>query len=445
MRQRFGFSFGNKWRCFSDHNIKPLLSTTNSYKNKLRILGIESTFDETGLALVDAGINEVGLWHANSFTEFQSSQWKQLSTFGGINPKFAADEHCRQLPLLLHKLADKTLKQKQQDDIKTNNKSMQMEDHVNIIRRLKLDAIAVASGPGHALCLKHGVEFAVQLAREAQLPLLKVNHCEAHATVASMVYPPLAKTPFINILCTGGHTEIWAVHGVGKYVIIGRTEDDSIGEALDKTARLLQLERNPRESFGAALERHARDGDPTYHTFTIPMLRVRNASFSFSGLKSSVARLWYSTPLLERQTLSWKCNIAASFEKACLSHLELRLGRALLWARDNKFDSRIVVFSGGVSRNLKFRAGLSRVARQFNFKLAVLPTRLCTDNATMIAWLGLLRFVNGQRDAYEHSWQTSWPVGRLLEDSKFAKISNRVVRKFRRKDNAATISSSLMS
>lgn len=280
-----------------------------------RILGIESSCDDSGVAIVDSDRKI----HCNRL----ASQFQVHSPYGGVVPNLAAREHEQNLPILL------------EDSMREGNLSM-----------AGITAIAVTTGPGLTPCLRAGCEFAFQLAKKYNKEVFGVNHLVAHILV-SRLFEPRLSFPFLVLLVSGGHCLLAIAHGVNDYQELGCTLDDSLGEAYDKTARLLKITR-PDMSGGATLEQIAACGNPERFSFPVPMHHIASCDFSFAGLKSAVKRTaikvshsrcflsffrqtWVSFQEAARDILTESviADIAASFQRAAVEHLKERTARAL--------------------------------------------------------------------------------------------------------------------
>ncbi|PUZ57095.1 hypothetical protein GQ55_5G400300 [Panicum hallii var. hallii] len=276
-------------------------------RRDLLMLGIETSCDDTAAAVV-RGDGEI-------LSQVVSSQADLLARYGGVAPKMAEEAHA----LVIDQVVQKAL-----DDAKLSGSD--------------LSAVAVTVGPGLSLCLRVGVHKARQVAKSFGLPIVGVHHMEAHALVSRLVNKDL-DFPFLALLISGGHNLLVLAHSLGQYVQLGTTIDDAIGEAYDKTARWLGLDM--RKGGGPALEELALDGDPDAVKFRVPMRQHKDCNFSYAGLKTQVRLAIESMnlstddiPILsaseeDRQS---RANIAASFQRVAVLHLEERCQRAVEWA-----------------------------------------------------------------------------------------------------------------
>ena len=310
------------------------------------VLGIETSCDETAAAIVDAsGIR----------AEIVASQIEDHAPFGGVVPEIAARAHLERLDGLVAHVMEKAA-----------------------LRFADMAGIAVTSGPGLAGGLIVGTMTARAIAAVHALPLVTVNHLEGHALTARL--PGLVgggtAFPYLLLLVSGGHTQILEVRGVGRYRRLATTIDDALGEAFDKTAKLLGL---PYPG-GPQVERAARDGDGEAFAFPRPLSGRETLDMSFSGLKTAVRQVAQAEASGDARI----ADICASFQAAVADVLEDRLTRAAALAP----DCRTLVVAGGVAANAMLRARIERTADRAGLAFVAPPMRLCTDNAAMIAWAG---------------------------------------------------------
>jgi N6-L-threonylcarbamoyladenine synthase len=378
-------------------------------------MGIDTSCDDTCVAIVDHNRN-VRASVCLSQTEL-NLQW------GGVVPILASSEHERLLPSAAQSCLDSA--------------KLSWKD---------LDAISVTQGPGLSPCLLKGMRFARSCAKQHALPLLHVNHLEAHALVARLFDD--VPTPFLTLLVSGGHCQLLLAQerNSTKYVFdaqyvprsrsassadqyhrshlrwtcIGSTLDDSLGEALDKVCRLLEIPLGRHLHGGAALEQEAIDGCDTAVPFSVPLTTSLCCNFSFSGLKSSVRR--YVDHLLannpqKQLTPQQRADIAASFQRVCFKHIVQRVDRAVRYS--NQLLAQPItslVVCGGVASNLRLRASLDTVGQQYSLPVSYPPPAFCVDNGAMIAWLGIERMQSlglpavVASDANDECF-TRWPLG----------------------------------
>jgi len=333
----------------------------------VRILGIETSCDETAAAVVNDA-KEV-LAHT-VFSQIESHQ-----IFGGVVPEIGARAH-------LEKIQD-VIRQTMQDA------NLGFDD---------LDAIAATCGPGLIGGVLTGAVFGKAIAAYHQKPFIAVNHLEAHALSARLTED--VQFPYLLLLASGGHCQLIHVKALGVYTILGGTLDDAAGETFDKVARLLGL---PYPG-GPEVEKCALTGDENRFLFPRPLLHQKGYNFSFSGLKTAVLREVQNqgTHLDEN-----KNHIAASFQKAVT---DVFLGR-LASAMDEFSNLDTVVVAGGVAANQYIRDHLKRLVELKGKRLMVPPLKYCTDNGAMVAWAGLEHFQQGARDPLTFAPRPRWPLG----------------------------------
>ncbi|XP_068669714.1 probable tRNA N6-adenosine threonylcarbamoyltransferase, mitochondrial isoform X2 [Aristolochia californica] len=280
-----------------------------------------------------------------------------------------------------------------------------------------LSAVAVTIGPGLSLCLRVGVSKARKIAGKFSLPFVGVHHMEAHALVARLMEKDL-QFPFLTLLISGGHNLLILAHDLGHYVQLGTTIDDAIGEAYDKIARWLGLDM--RKGGGAALEALAHEGNADSIKFSVPMKQHKDCNFSYAGLKTQVRLAIQSHNIntaipissANPQERSLRADIAASFQRVAVFHLEERCERAIEWALEIEPSIKCLVVSGGVASNKYVRARLDHVVRKNGLKLVCPPPSLCTDNGVMVAWTGLEHYRLGR---FDHPPPADEPEDTLLD------------------------------
>lgn len=340
------------------------------------ILGIETSCDETAAALVRRHADGSGEILANIVL----SQIKDHAPYGGVVPEIAARAHARHLDrLIADALAEANL------------------------RLSDIDGVAATAGPGLIGGLLVGLTTAKALALAMDKPLAAINHLEAHALTPRLL--GRVEFPYLLLLISGGHTQIQIVEGVGRYRRIGTTIDDALGEAFDKTAKLLGL---PYPG-GPKVEQLARQGNPTRFDFPRPLKGREGCNFSFSGLKTAVREMVEELrPLAEADI----ADICASFEAAVAETMRDRLGRALKFFKNEFPDVRdpVLVVAGGVAANRTLKAAFENVCARSGFSLMAPPAHLCTDNAAMVAWAGAERLALGLADPLDAPAKARWPL-----------------------------------
>lgn len=344
------------------------------------VLGIETSCDETAAAVVERSDHGRGRILSNCVL----SQIDEHAPFGGVVPEIAARAHLANL----HGMLARAMREAKCDfgDI---------------------DAVAATAGPGLLGGLLVGVTAAKAIALARGIPYLAINHLEGHALTPGLTEGLLP--PYLLLLISGGHTQLLAVEDVGAYRRYGTTIDDAIGEAFDKTAKLLGL----GYPGGPAVEAHARHGDPQRFNFPRPLARRDNCHFSFSGLKTSVRLVAEAQKPLSEQDIR---DICAGFEAAILDVLASRVGNAMdRYAGEIPTPSPVLVVAGGVAANAAVRSRLDQLCRLRGFALCVPPAELCTDNAAMIAWAGAERLARGLSDSLAETARARWPLDAKAE------------------------------
>ena len=334
----------------------------------VRVLGIETSCDETGVALYDS---EAGL-----LAHALHSQVKLHAEYGGVVPEIASRDHVRKLlPLVNRCLDDAGLGR---DDI---------------------DAVAYTAGPGLVGALLVGASTGRSLALALGKPALAVHHMEGHL-LAPMLEGDPPELPFVALLVSGGHSMLVEVRRIGEYRLLGETLDDAAGEAFDKTAKLLGL----GYPGGPALAKLATQGDDDRFRFPRPMTDRPGLDFSFSGLKTHTRNLW----LEHNEDPAVAADIAAGFERAVAETMAIKCRRALKQTR-----ARQLVVAGGVGANQRLRATLKRDGEKHGWRVNYPRLEFCTDNGAMIAFAGALRLAAGQHTDTIISARARWPLDQL--------------------------------
>lgn len=313
----------------------------------MRVLGIETSCDETAVSVVEAHIGKTGI-----LANVVSSQIRLHEQFGGIVPEVATREHLRNLPQLVPGLL--------------------MQARLPLS---SLDAIAVTQGPGLATSLLIGYSYARALGLAADIPVCGVNHLEGHLFSPFLALSQKVEFPFIGLIVSGGHTLLVHAKGWNHYEKLGGTVDDAAGEAFDKVARLMDI---PYPG-GPKIEQLARTGNPEAYAFPRSFPQKDNFNFSFSGLKTSVRYFFEKNPHAHEDK-SWTADLCASFQSAVVDVLARKAGNAL-----EATGCKRLVASGGVLCNEALRVALSQTCAEHGAGLLVADSKLCTDNAAMIA------------------------------------------------------------
>jgi N6-L-threonylcarbamoyladenine synthase len=337
----------------------------------MRVLGIETSCDETAVAVVEspAGSRPVGRILSNTVY----SQLAEHRRFGGVVPEIAARAHLERIDGLVAQALDEA--------------GLGLAD---------LDGIAATGGPGLIGGVMVGVMTAKALAFAHDKPFIAVNHLEGHALSVRLTEP--VEFPYLLLLVSGGHCQLLTVRGPGDFTRLGTTIDDAAGECFDKTAKLLGL------GFpgGPAVERAAEGGDPKRFALPRPMWRKPGCDFSFSGLKTAVRQTVEKLPADDPRAVADLC---ASFQRTVGDVFADRCANALALV-----PSPTLVVAGGVAANAYLRGRLEEVAAAHGAKLVAPPVKLCTDNGAMIAWAGVERLRLGQVDALDFRPRPRWPL-----------------------------------
>ncbi|NNH95065.1 tRNA (adenosine(37)-N6)-threonylcarbamoyltransferase complex transferase subunit TsaD [Pasteurella multocida] len=339
----------------------------------MRVLGIETSCDETGVAIYD---EEKGLVANQLYTQIALH-----ADYGGVVPELASRDHIRKTaPLIQAALAQANLTPGE------------------------IDGIAYTSGPGLVGALLVGSTIARSLAYAWNVPAIGVHHMEGHL-LAPMLEDNPPTFPFVALLVSGGHTQLVRVDGVGRYQLLGESIDDAAGEAFDKTAKLLGLDYPG----GAALARLAEKGDPKRFKFPRPMTDRPGLDFSFSGLKTFAANTLQQAIKEEGElTEQTKADIAYAFQQAVVETLVIKCRRAL---KETGFNR--LVIAGGVSANKQLRQDLAQLMQQLKGEVFYPQPQFCTDNGAMIAYTGFLRLKQGESQPLAIQVKARWAMTEL--------------------------------
>ncbi|MCM2356259.1 MAG: tRNA (adenosine(37)-N6)-threonylcarbamoyltransferase complex transferase subunit TsaD [Arenimonas sp.] len=334
----------------------------------MRVLGIETSCDETGVAVYDT---DRGLLAHALYTQVALH-----AEYGGVVPELASRDHVRKLlPLVREARAGAGL------------------------APADLDGVAYTAGPGLVGALMVGAAAGRALAWALDLPAVGVHHMEGHL-LAPLLEDPTLRPPFVALLVSGGHTQLVEVAGIGEYRLLGETLDDAAGEAFDKTAKLMGL----AYPGGPELARLAETGRPGAFSFSRPMTDRPGLDFSFSGLKTQVLLAWQASD----QTPETRADIARGFEDAVVETLAIKCQRAL-----EQTGARTLVVAGGVGANVRLRARLQALAEKRRGRVCFPRPAFCTDNGAMIAFAGALRLQAGQHETPAVTVTPRWDMASL--------------------------------
>jgi len=339
----------------------------------MRILGLETSCDDTGVAVFESGPNGKGLVAHKLY-----SQTNLHAEYGGVVPELASRDHIRMLlPLISTVLQESGLKKDQ------------------------IDGVAYTAGPGLAGALLVGAAVGRSLAWAWQVPAIAIHHLEGHF-LSPMLESPAPEFPFLGLLVSGGHTLLADIRGVGQYHILGESIDDAVGEAFDKVAKHLSLDYPGGPAIALAAER----GQTNRFKFPRPMTQRPGLDFSFSGLKTAVITAAGKTGLTQQDI----ADIARGFQEAAIETLVIKTQRAL-----DETGHRTLVVAGGVSANKLLRSRLNDLATQTGISLFFPRPEFCTDNGAMIAYAGALRLAAGQSQGLAFGAFPRWKLTDLVQ------------------------------
>ena len=336
------------------------------------VLGLETSCDETGVALYDS---ERGLLADALF-----SQIEQHRVFGGVVPELASRDHVKRMLPLIREVLDAAQ-----------------------VKPEHIEGIAYTAGPGLVGALLVGASCAQALAFAWGVPALGVHHMEGHLLAPMLEEQPPA-FPFVALLVSGGHAQLVRVDGIGRYQLLGESLDDAAGEAFDKTAKLMGL---PYPG-GPEIARLAQIGTPGRFTFPRPMTDRPGLDFSFSGLKTFTLNTWTQCRDAGDASEQTRADVALAFQQAVVETLTIKCRRALKQTGLNS-----LVIAGGVSANQSLRLSLEKMLGEFKGQVFYARPRFCTDNGAMIAYAGCQRLLAGQHDGPAISVQARWPMEQL--------------------------------
>ena len=336
------------------------------------ILGIETSCDETAASIItenDQGIPVI-------LSNIVSSQIDVHKEFGGVVPELAARAHLDKIDWIVQKAIDES-------GLKAD----------------KIDAVASTAGPGLIVCLSVGLSFGKSFASTMNIPFISINHLEGHA-----LSPKLNSNldfPYLLLLISGGHSQYLSVKGIGNYKRLGTTIDDALGEAFDKTAKLLGVEFPG----GPQIEVLAKKGNQNRYSLPKPIFNKGGCNLSFAGLKTAVLKISKNI-----KTEKDKFDIAASFQRTVLEIMHKKTKNAFAEYKKNNPKNKTFVVAGGVAANKKIRSMLEKLCDENNFKSIFPPINLCGDNAAMIAMVGLEKFKRGEFSELNHPAIPRWPL-----------------------------------
>ena len=337
------------------------------------ILGIESSCDETAASLITE--NEQGI--PIVLSNIISSQVEIHKEFGGVVPELAARSHIEKIDWIVQKAID--------------DSGRKIEE---------IDAVASTAGPGLIVCLSVGLSFGKAFASALNKPFIAVNHLEGHALSPKL--NSKLNYPYLVLLISGGHSQFLNVQDLGKYKRLGTTIDDALGEAFDKTAKLLGVEFPG----GPQIEIMAEKGDSNKFNLPKPIFNKGGCNLSFAGLKTAILKITKNI-----KTDQEKFDLAASFQKTVEEILYKKTKIAFNeFEKQNKLKDKIFVVAGGVAANKKIRTMLINLCNENNYKSIFPPIELCGDNAAMIAMVGLEKFKVKQFSALDHPARPRWPL-----------------------------------
>jgi len=323
-------------------------------KKKPIILGIETSCDETAASIIQENEDE----NVKILSNIVSSQFDVHKEFGGVVPELAARSHAEKIDLITKKAISES--------------GIKIKD---------IDAVAATAGPGLIVCLSVGFNFGKAIAASLKKPFIAVNHLEGHALSPKL--NSKLNYPYLLLLISGGHSQFLSVENLGKYKRLGTTIDDAVGEAFDKTAKLIGIEFPG----GPQIEEYAKQGDPNKFNLPKPIINRGGCNLSFAGLKTAVL-----TISKKIKTKKEKFDLAASFQKTIEEILYKKSKIAFKEFRKINNNGNKFVVAGGVAANKKIRKVLENLCKEENFESIFPPVNLCGDNAAMIAMVGLEKF-----------------------------------------------------
>jgi N6-L-threonylcarbamoyladenine synthase len=344
------------------------------------ILGIESSCDETAAAVIQENNGNPEI-----LSNIVSSQIDVHKEFGGVVPELAARSHIEKIDLITKKAIE-----------------------VSGVKLKDIDAVAATAGPGLVVCLSIGLNFGKTIASSINKPFIAVNHLEGHAL--SPLLNSKLNYPYLLLLISGGHSQFLMVNNLGKYKRLGTTIDDALGEAFDKTAKLIGIEFPG----GPQIEKYAKKGNPKKYLLPKPIINKGGCNLSFAGLKTAVLKV--ANNITSKKE---KYDLAASFQRT-IEEILFKKSRVAMneFKKTNRQKKNIFVIAGGVAANKNIRKVLTDLCIEENFIPVFPPLELCGDNAAMIAMVGLEKFKKKKFDKLDYPVKPRWS---LDENAKFLK------------------------
>ena len=343
-------------------------------EKKLTFLGIETSCDETAAAVIQENNNGT----ANILSNIVSSQIKEHKKFGGVVPELAARAHVENIDFIIN------------ESLKNSKISLD-----------KIDGVAATAGPGLIVCLTVGLNIGKSIAAFSNKPFVGVNHLEGHALSPGLENK--IEFPYLLLLISGGHSQYLIVKDVNQYEQLGTTIDDALGEAFDKTAKMLDL----GYPGGPNVEKFSKLGNKNYFKLPQPIINKAGCNLSFSGLKTAVLR--ESKKINGNKKLRY--NLAASFQNTINKILYKKTKIAVkIFKEKTRKQEVVLVVAGGVAANKSIRENLSTLGKEINFKTIYPDLKFCGDNAAMIAWAGIKRYKKNLTDNMDISAKSRWPL-----------------------------------
>ena len=340
----------------------------------ITFLGIETSCDETAAAVIRE--NDEGT--ADILSNIVSSQIEEHKKFGGVVPELAARAHLENIEYIV----DAALKQS--------------ETSIN-----EIDGVAATAGPGLIVCLTVGLNIGKSIAAFSNKPFIGVNHLEGHALSPGL--NEKIKFPYLLLLISGGHSQFLVVKDINEYEQLGTTIDDALGEAFDKTAKMLDL----GYPGGPNVEKFSKEGDENFYKLPEPIINKAGCNLSFAGLKTAVLR---ETKKINGD-VKLKYNLAASFQKTINKILYKKTKIAVeMFKEKTKKENFQLIVAGGVAANKTIRENLTQLSNEMNFEIIYPDMKFCGDNASMIAWAGIQRFKKDLIDDLNITAKSRWPL-----------------------------------